>query len=130
VLARLGLNRLSRLEPLEPPNRYQRRRPGELVHLDIKKLGRFRRPGHRVTGRNAPGWRSQIGAGWEFVHVAVDDCTRLAYVEILSDERKESAVAFLARVVAWYADRGVTVCDVMTDNGRLLPRRASTPPCS
>jgi transposase InsO family protein len=116
VLARLGLNRLSRLEPPEPPNRYERRSPGELVHLDVKKLGRFHRPGHRVTGRRVPGWRSQ-GAGWDFVHVAVDDHTRVAYVEILDDERKASAIGFLERMVVWFADKGVNVRAVMTDNG-------------
>jgi transposase InsO family protein len=116
VLARLGLNSLSRLEPPEPPNRYERRSPGELVHLDVKKLGRFHRPGHRVTGRRVPGWRSQ-GAGWDFVHVAVDDHTRVAYVEILDDERKASAIGFLERMVAWFADKGVNVRAVMTDNG-------------
>ena len=116
VLARLGLNRLSRLDPPEPPNRYCRRHAGELVHLDVKKLGRFDRPGHRVTGRGVPGWRSRK-AGWEFVHVAVDDCTRLAYVEILDDERKGSAIAFLRRLVDWFAERGVRVREVMTDNG-------------
>jgi transposase InsO family protein len=129
VLARLGLNRLSRLDPPEPPNRYQRRRPGELVHLDVKKLGRFRRPGHRVTGRDAPGWRAQIGAGWEFVHVAVDDCSRLAYVEILDDEPKESAVAFLSRALAWFAERAVAVNEIMTDNGSCYVSRAFAAQC-
>ena len=73
VLKRLGLNRLSRLEPPEPPNRYERRRPGELIHLDIKKLGRFRRPGHRVTGRAVKGAPADRGHGWDAVHVAIDD---------------------------------------------------------
>jgi transposase InsO family protein len=115
VLARLGLNRLSRLEPPEPPNRYQRRHPGELVHLDVKKLGRFRRPGHRVLGRGqAP---RSYKAGWEAVHVAVDDCTRLAYVEVLADERAPTTVGFLERTLTWFADRGVQVQRVMTDNG-------------
>jgi transposase InsO family protein len=116
VLARLGLNRLSRLEPPEPPNRYERRRPGELVHLDVKKLGRFHRPGHRVTGRGVSGWRSQ-GAGWDFIHVAVDDHSRLAYVEILDDERKTSAIGFLERMAGWFAERGIRVREILTDNG-------------
>jgi transposase InsO family protein len=117
VLARLGLHRLSRLEPPEPPNRYCRRRPGELVHLDTTKLGRFHRPGHRVKGRAGAGvWRN-IGAGWEAVHVAVDDCTRLAYVEVLADETARSCVAFLERATAWFAAKGVHVQRVMTDNG-------------
>jgi transposase InsO family protein len=117
VLKRLGLNRLSRLDPPEPPNRYERRRPGELVHLDIKKLGRFVRPGHRVTGRSAPGATAQDGHGWEFVHVAVDDYSRVAYVEILDDERKATAIGFLERMVAWFTDRGITVSEILSDNG-------------
>jgi transposase InsO family protein len=115
VLARLGLHRLSRLEPPEPPNRYVRRHPGELVHIDVKKLGRFTQPGHRVTGRG-PGTHSG-GAGWDAVHVCVDDTTRLAYVEVLPDERGPTATGFLARATAWFADRGVTIERVMTDNG-------------
>jgi transposase InsO family protein len=117
VLVRLGLNRFSRLGPPEPPNRYVRRRPGELVHVDIKKLGRFVRPGHRVLGRDAPGMRAHVGHGWEFVHVAVDDYSRVAYVEILPDERASSAIGFLRRAVGWFADRGVRVREVMSDNG-------------
>jgi transposase len=116
VLKRIGLNRLSKLEPLEPPNRYCRRHAGELLHLDVKKLGRFRQPGHRVTGRG-PGHHSGGGLGWEAVHVAVDDATRLAYVEVLPDERAVTTVGFLTRATAWFADRGVTVQQVMTDNG-------------
>jgi transposase InsO family protein len=115
VLARLGLNRLSRLGPPEPPNRYCRRHPGELVHLDVKKLGRFDKPGKRVRGEG-PGRRSR-GAGWEAVHVAVDDTSRLAYVEVLPDETAPVTVAFLARAVAWFAAHGVTVKELLTDNG-------------
>ena len=115
VLARVGLNRLSKLEPPEPPNRYCRRHPGELVHIDVKKLGRFDRPGHRVTGRG-PGHYNHK-PGWEPVHVAVDDTTRLAYVEILPDERGVTSVGFLQRAVAWFATHGITVQRVMTDNG-------------
>lgn len=115
VLARLGLNRLSRLAPPEPPNRYERRRPGELVHLDVKKLARFRRPGHRVTGRVA-GHKAQIWHGWEFVHVAVDDYSRAAYVEVLSDERALSCAGFLDRATAWFAARGVRIERILTDN--------------
>jgi len=117
VLTRLGLNRLSRLEPPEPPNRYERRHPGELVHLDIKKLGRFRRPGHRVTGRDTPGSTADKGHGWDHVHVAVDDYSRVAYVEILTDERQHTCVGFLDRAIAWFARHGVQVQRVMTDNG-------------
>jgi transposase InsO family protein len=116
VLKRLGLNRLSRLEPPEPPNRYCRRHPGELIHIDIKKLGKFNQPGHRVTGRGK-GHHANRGIGWEFVHVAIDDTSRLAYVEILDDEKALTCVAFLRRAVAWFAAHGVVVQRVMTDNG-------------
>jgi transposase InsO family protein len=117
VLARLGLNRLSRLEPLEPANRYERRRPGELIHLDIKKLTRFVRPGHRVTGRGVPGSRGQLRQGVELVHVAIDDHSRVAYVEILPNERAETCAGFLARTVEWFTQHGVHVERVLTDNG-------------
>lgn len=117
VLARLGLNRISRLGPPEPPNRYVRRHPGELIHVDIKKLGRFVRPGHRVTGRTAKGAYGKRGAGWEFVHVAVDDHSRVAYVEILDDERGPTAAGFVQRAVEWFASFSVRVRAVMSDNG-------------
>jgi transposase InsO family protein len=126
VLRRIGLGKRSRLEPPEPPNRYEREQPGELVHFDVKKLGRIHNgPGHRVTGsrRNqrattytADGRR--IGdAGWEFVHVAVDDHTRLAYAEVLADEKASTAVGFLRRAIAFFAAHGITVERVMSDNG-------------
>jgi transposase InsO family protein len=114
VLARIGLGRLSRLEPPEPPNRYERRRPGELLHVDVKKLGRIGRPGHRVNGDRRT--RSR-GIGWEFVHIAIDDATRLAYVEVLADEKATTATAFLRRAVAHFRAYGVQVERVMTDNG-------------
>jgi len=114
VLKRLDLHRLSKLEPPEPPNRYCRRHPGELIHVDIKKLGRFDRPGKRVRG---DGKHHSPRAGWEFVHVAIDDTSRLAYVEILDDEKGPTCVAFLRRAIAWFAARGITVERVMTDNG-------------
>jgi transposase InsO family protein len=114
VLARIGLGRLSALEPAEPPNRYQRERPGELVHIDVKKLGRIGRPGHRVNGDRRTRTR---GIGWEYVHVAVDDATRLAYIEVLEDEKAVTAVAFLRRAVAHFGDYGIRVERVMTDNG-------------
>jgi transposase InsO family protein len=113
-LSRHGLGRLPRLEPPEPPNRYERRHPGELLHIDVKKLGRIERAGHRVHGDRRTRAR---GAGWEFVHVAIDDATRLAYVEVLADERKERVVGFLERAVGWLAGHGVRVERVMTDNG-------------
>jgi transposase InsO family protein len=115
VLARLGLNRLWKLGPPEPPNRYCRRHAGELVHLDVKKLGRFNRPGHRVRGRG-PGRRT-FRAGWEAVHVCVDDATRLAYVEVLPDEKATTTIGFVERAIAWFAERGVRVRQVMSDNG-------------
>lgn len=115
VLARLGLNRLSRLDPVEPANRYCRRHPGELVHLDVKKLGRFTKPGKRVLGEG-PGRRNR-GARWEAVHVAVDDTSRLAYVEVLPDETAVVTVGFLDRAIAFFADHDVAVREVLTDNG-------------
>ena len=123
ILTRIGLGKLSRLEPPEPPNRYERQRPGELVHVDVKKLGKIsiRGAGHRVTGHRRSQFRvgpKRLGAtGWEFVHVCVDDATRLAYVEVLDDEKAATAVAFLKRAVAFYQARGITVQGVMTDNG-------------
>jgi transposase InsO family protein len=116
VLLRVGLGKLSRLEPPEPPNRYERRHAGELLHVDVNKLGRIIRPGHRVTGSRRDR-RDHGKKGWEFVHVCVDDATRLAYVEVLSDEKASTAVAFLRRAVAFYASHGITVNAVMSDNG-------------
>jgi transposase InsO family protein len=118
VLRRQGLGRLSRLEPPEPPNRYERSRPGELVHVDVKKLGRIARPGHRATGKAAQwGQRRAYRHGWEFVHVAIDDHSRLAYAEVLPDERGETATGFLRRAVRFFASHGVSVERVMSDNG-------------
>jgi transposase InsO family protein len=118
VLSRRGLNRLSRLEPPEPPNRYCRRHPGELIHIDIKKLGRFDRPGLPAHLRQAGYRRSGASKhGWDYCHVAVDDTSRVAYVEILDDETGPTCVAFLRRAIAWFATQGVTVERVMTDNG-------------
>ena len=118
VLRRIGLGKRSRLQLPEPPNRYERKRPGELVHLDIKKLGRIVRPGHRVSGRRAQwGRRRAYHGGWEFVHVCVDDATRLAYAEVLGDERGTTAAAFLHRAHAWFAGFGIEVERVMSDNG-------------
>jgi transposase InsO family protein len=130
VLARRGLNRLSRLEPTEPPNRYERRHPGDLVHLDVKKLGRFHRPGHRVTGRHAAGAYAQRGAGWERVHVAIDDYSRAAYIEILDDERGPTCAAFLTRAQAWFAQRAVHVQRIMTDNGAGYIAKAFAQTCT
>jgi transposase InsO family protein len=123
ILTRIGLGKLSRLEPPEPPNRYERQRPGELLHVDVKKLGKIsvRGAGHRITGHRKSQFRvgpKRLGVtGWEFVHVCVDDATRLAYVEVLVDEKATTAIAFLNRAVAFYRARGITVQRVMTDNG-------------
>ena len=114
VLRRLGLGRLSALEPKPPIVRYERERPGDMIHLDIKKLGRIVQPSHRVTGNRRD---SVKGAGWECLHLAIDDASRLAYTEILPDERKETATGFLIRALCWFERHGVTVARVMTDNG-------------
>jgi transposase InsO family protein/transposase len=122
VLARIGLGKLSRLEPPEPANRYERARPGELIHIDVKKLGRIvggaghRAHGQRVLQRPARR-RGKRLTGWEFVHVCVDDATRLAYVEVLADEQATTTVGFLKRAVAFYRRHGITVERLMTDNG-------------
>ena len=117
VLRRLGLGRLKRLDPPAPVVRYQRQRPGELVHIDTKKLGKIAGIGHRITGRRSGMVNRHPGIGWEYLHVAVDDASRLAFTEILPDERKASAIAFLERALAWFARHGVTVERIMTDNG-------------
>ena len=114
ILRRHRLSRARDLVAREPPRRYEHARPGDLLHLDVKKLGRIEGLGHRVTGRRQHRAR---GIGWEFAHVAVDDCSRLAYVELLADERAETTAAFVARALAWLAERGITVRRVLTDNG-------------
>jgi transposase InsO family protein/transposase len=122
VLAREGLGKLSRLQPPEPVNRYERSAPGELIHIDIKRLGRIARPGHRVLGGQAaraqPGYHRKANQlGWEYLHVAVDDYSRLAYAEVLDDQTAVSAIAFLRRALAFFASHAITVQRVMTDNG-------------
>jgi transposase InsO family protein len=116
VLRRLGLNRLSALEPAEPVRRYEREKPGEMIHIDIKKLGRFNSIGHRITG-DRTGQSNSRGVGWEYVHVAVDDHSRLAFAKVMASERKQSAITFLNQAVAYYNSLGVKVERVMTDNG-------------
>lgn len=116
ILARRGLSRLSDIEPAEPRPRYERQSPGEIIHIDIKKLGKFEKTGHRITG-DRRGQSNSRGIGWEFVHVAVDDHSRVARIDILPDEKKHSAVAFLETTVAYFRSLGVTVDRVMTDNG-------------
>lgn len=115
ILRRHRLSRWRDLEPPPPPpRRYEHARPGDLLHLDIKKLGKIKGFGHRITGDRQHRAR---GIGWECAHVAVDDCSRLAYVEILPDERAETAVAFLERALAWMSQRGITCRRLLTDNG-------------
>jgi len=127
ILKRLGLNRLAALEPAEPVRRYQREHPGELIHIDIKKLGRFNRVGHRITGDRQKG--ESRGAGWEFVHVCVDDASRLAFSLILPDEKKQSAIVFLRAAVAYYNSLGISVARVMTDNGSCYRSKAFRDVC-
>ena len=114
ILTRIGLGKLSRLEPPEPANRYERPEPGELIHIDVKKLVQIDGAGHRVTGDRR---HSAKGIGWEYVHVCVDDATRMAYVEVLADEKGKTAVGFLRRAVSHFARYGIRVRQVMTDNG-------------
>ena len=127
ILARAGLARLRSLDPAEPANRFETPRPGQLVHIDVKKLGRIERIGHRVTGSRV-GQRK--GAGWERVHVAVDGATRLAYVEVLADERKETACGFLERAVGWFAAQGIVVERLLTDNGSAYRSHLHRATCS
>lgn len=116
ILRRAGLNRLRHLAPAEPIRRYQREQPGELIHIDIKKLGKFSRTGHRITG-DRTGQSNTRGIGWEFIHVCVDDASRIAYTQIMPDEKAVSAIAFLKACVAYYKSLGIKVTRVMSDNG-------------
>jgi transposase InsO family protein len=124
ILTRIGMGRLGRLG-LEPARRYERERPGELIHIDVKKLGRIQGgAGHRMTGRRhyTPRLTDRAGrrrgtAGWDYVHIAIDDCTRLSYAEVLSDETATTAIGFLRRAVAFYRRHGITVERLLTDNG-------------
>ena len=126
--------RLSRMQGpwsrLEPSVRYEHKTPGELIHIDIKKLGRFERLGHRITGDRTGRSQPSRGSGWEFVHVCIDDASRFAFSQILPDEKKESAVAFLKAAVAYYANLGVTVARVMTDNGSCYQSLAFRQACA
>jgi transposase InsO family protein len=137
-LKRIGLGRRGALAPPEPPNRYERKRPGELIHVDIKKLGRIsaKGAGHRVTGDRRGQVKvtvkgtSRRATGWEFVHVCVDDATRLAYAEVLPDEKGATAAGFLRRAVAWFRSMGVTVERVLSDNGACYLSRVHAAACS
>ena len=128
VLCRLGLNKLSALEP-EPVRRYERQNPGELIHIDIKKLGRIGSVGHRITGRQTGVVNRHLGIGWEFVHVCIDDASRIAFSRVMKDQGKHSAVAFLEEAVAYYASLGVKIERVMTDNGSCYLSRAFGQAC-
>ena len=110
----IGLNRLQILEPKPPVQRYEHEWPGELVHLDIKRLSRFRRPGHRLTGSRV---MQSAGAGYEFLHVAIDDHARVAYCELHRDERGLTAIRFLSSLIRYYRRLGITIARILTDNG-------------
>jgi transposase InsO family protein len=127
VLKRAGLSRLD-IEPAQPVRRYEREHPGEMIHIDIKKLGRFERVGHRITGDRV-GQSNSRGVGWEFVHVCIDDASRVAFSQVLPDERKQSAIAFLKAAVAYYASLGIVVERVMTDNGSCYRSKAFAKAC-
>lgn len=121
ILRRAGLNRLRNLDPKPPVRRYEKSRPGELLHLDIKQLARIQGIGHRIHNDRS---RQARGIGWEYAHVAIDDVTRLAAVEVLQDQRGPTAAAFLERAVAWYREHGIEIECVLTDNGSCYRSRA------
>lgn len=133
VLKRASLSRLKDLEPPEPVRRYERAAPGEIIHLDIKKLGRFERTGHRITGdrrgQSGPRGRKQGGYGREYVHVAIDDHSRLSFRQIHPNEKAVSAIAHLKAAVAWYEKLGVEVQRVITDNGACYKSKAFAKTC-
>lgn len=128
VLRRLGLSKLSALEPAEPPRRYEHEKPGDMIHLDIKKLGKFNQVGHRITG-DRRGQSNSRGVGWEYVHVCIDDASRVAFSRIMKTERGACAVAFLKAAIAYYKSLGITVLRVMTDNGSCYRSRAFAGAC-
>jgi transposase InsO family protein len=127
LLRRAGLGRLRRLEPAEPANRYETPRPGQLVHIDVKKLARIAGAGHRVTGSRRGQQKGRVG--WERVHCALDGATRLAYSEVLPDECAETACAFLRRAMAWFAHQGIAVERILTDNGSAYRSRRHRATC-
>lgn len=128
ALNRLGLGRLRNLDPKPPVQRYERERPGDLIHIDVKKLARFRKVGHRITGNRQQG--RSAGVGYDRVHVAIDDATRLAYVEVLPDEQQGTAIGFLTRALAWFNGHGVECRQVMSDNGSAYISKALAKACS
>jgi transposase InsO family protein len=127
ILVRAGLNRLAKLEPAAVIRRYERAVPGELLHLDVKKLGRITRISHRITGDHRD---SVEGGGWEYVHVAIDDSSRVAYAQVLPDQEADSASTFLRAAVAYYAGLGLTIREVMTDNGGCYRSREFARTCA
>ena len=127
-LRRFGVGRLAQLAPPAPIRRYEKSRPGELLHLDIKKLGRFEGVGHRITGR--PKHRRSRSFGWEYVHVAIDDASRLAYVEVLENQKASTAGEFLQRATAWFSAKGVPIEHLLTDNGSCYVARSFERLCS
>ena len=128
ILRRARLSRVRDLDPPPPVVRYEREKPGELIHIDIKKLGRFKQPGHRVTGNKQKPSRYR-GSGWEYVHVCIDDASRIAFSQVLPSERKGCAIAFLKAALAYYRTLGVTVQRVMTDNGGCYRSKAFQKAC-
>ena len=133
IVRRAGLSRLRDLLPAEPVRRYERKAAGDLLHLDIKRLGRFERPGHRVTGnrtgQSTPRSGKRKGYGWEYVHVCIDDHSRVAHSVILPDEKAESAIKHLKAAVGFYTKMGITVRRVMTDNGSCYLSKAFAKAC-
>lgn len=127
ILAGMKLSRIQDLATGEPANRYERERPGEMIHIDIKKLGKFKQAGHRVTGTRQE--CRNVHAGWEFVHVAIDDNSRVTFSQVKVDEKSRSAIAFLKAAVAYYQSLGVTIERVMTDNGSCYKSHAFAKAC-
>ena len=116
TLRRLKLSRIKDIGPLPPPCRYERSRPGEMIHIDIKKLGRFKAPGYRITGWHT-GMHRSGGAGWEYLHVCIDDRSRVAFSAVMPDGTARSAIAFLQAAAAYYQKFGITIERIMMDNG-------------